>query len=94
MGLLMLGGVSLIYGILGLFGIQSIPTWVQGKSFEKEYKTDSGINFIILGLAWILVFVLSNFVELSSFLMILLAVIAAIPGLLYAVKREKKYQDK
>jgi len=53
--LMILSVFWIIYGVLGLCGIQNIPKQYKGTEQEKPYKRYCGITWLTLGLAWFIV---------------------------------------
>ena len=83
-----------VYGIAGLFGFQLIPEQYKGHSWTKEYKGSRGIAFLMVGVPWLLVCLLSEIClsNVSEWIMILIVGLLAVPALIYAVALDRKYK--
>lgn len=75
-----------IYGCLGLFGIQNIPKRYRGTALEKPYKRFSAISLLILGIPWLLGDLLVE--ELSVVDLLLLA----LPAIVLSVIGDIRYR--
>ena len=79
------------YGILGIFGIQRIPSKHRGTEYEKDYKKTRGIGWILSGAPWLIVYFVVKSLEVSDGAIIAILIATAIPGIIYSVKMESKY---
>ena len=83
----------IIYGILGLFGIQVISQKYKNTKVEKEYKKNVGVHWIITGVLWLFINLIEpymHFVESNRLNFIILAVL---PGVIYLRMKEKKFKE-
>lgn len=90
---LIIGAFWIIYGILGLFGIQWVPQKHRGKDYEKDYvRTRSmtylilGILFLVLGIAWKIMYP-----DVEAILVIGMIILAGVPGIIYDRKVAARY---
>lgn len=84
----------LVYGVAGLFGFQKIPEKYKGHDWTKEYARHCGISFIILGVMWFAVYLLSSYKDINPLLVLLLLLGCAVPLFYYALMTDKKYKAK
>jgi len=91
--LLCLSVFWIIYGMLGIFGIQNIPKKYKGSDFEKEYKRDRGISWLLLGIPMFVFWLVVHNMEIINnvpFVIIMIAI--ALPSIIYDFMAERKYQ--
>lgn len=83
-----------VYGIAGLFGFQIIPEQYRGHPWTKEYMGSQGIAYLLIGVPWLLVCLLSDVClsNVSHWGMILIVAVLAVPALIYAVANDQKYK--
>jgi hypothetical protein len=79
----------IIYGILGLFGIQNISKEYKNKSWTKQYKRSRGIDWMILGISWIVVYFIISTYEPGGFIMVAIIILFSIPSFVYSFYIEK-----
>jgi hypothetical protein len=82
----------IIYGILGLFGIQNIPEECKNKSWTKQYKRSRGIGWLILGISWIVVYFILSAYEPGGLIIVAIIILVSIPSIVYSSYKEKKYK--
>ena len=83
----------IVYGILGLFGIENIPEKFKGTEYEKAYKRRGGISWIMLGVPGVILYFLfkSEIVMLSGWQRAAVYLICAIPAVIHASVTEIKF---
>lgn len=84
------------YGILGLFGIQNIPAKFKGHTWTNAYKRTQGLNWLILGLPWLVFYFVSTRhipdTDLNAAFEILIYVILSFPALIASFVWGRKYK--
>lgn len=83
----------IVYGVLGLFGIQNIPKKIRNTEYEKEYKRFSGTGWLLIGVPWFVVWIVTHNMEISAHIVMLILVVCAIPAIIYTYIGEKKYRN-
>ena len=89
-----LGIFYTIYGCLGLMGVQNIPDEYKDKPWTKDYKKMRGISWLLLGIPFLILYIVDHFYQLSFATFILALLIASVPSLYYTNKNEKIYKQK
>lgn len=79
------GFISCVYGVLALLGIGKCPKKCRGTRLKKRYQHCTGMAFLILGIAWLIGYVLIP--ALSPLLLLLLA----LPAVAFSVAGDFKY---
>lgn len=92
--LLSLGIFWTFYGILGLCGIQRIPSEYKNKAWTKQYIRSCGIGWLMIGVPWILLYAALSRHPVSPPVMALLIVLLALPASIFSFCIEKKYKAK
>lgn len=82
----------IVYGVLGLFGIQNIPKKIKSTEYEKEYKRFAGTSWLMVGVPWFVVWLITHNIDISAHIVILIMVACAVPAILYTHIGEKKYR--
>lgn len=82
------------YGILGLCGIQRIPSKYKNKTWTKQYIRSCGLGWLMCGIPWILLYFALSRHPVSPPIMALLIVLLALPSLIFFSYIEKKYKAK
>lgn len=93
MNTLIMGIFWCVYGILGLFGVQIIAYEYKGKSWTKKYIHCRGISWLLLGIPWIIVYIVDHYMNIDNHIWALLLAIASIPSIIYTVVYERKYKN-
>lgn len=87
----------ILYGIAGLFGIQKIPSKFKGYSWTKEYIRCQGISWLMLGISWLILYLVYTFclieMNIDRSVIALLIILLAVPSIIYSFKLDKKYRD-
>lgn len=91
-GLLVLAVLDLGFGVLGLFGIQSVPAQYKGKSWTKDYMRSNALSEILMGVLIGIVALLTRNRTLSIPVTIVLIAVAVAPSLVWTFVSTKKYK--
>lgn len=86
--IIIIGGFYILYGILGLLGIQMIPTNFKGYSWTKMYKRKAGIGWLMFGIPLVII---GYFNTVKEPLIIFLI---SIPSFIYGLWLDKYYNNK
>lgn len=89
---LFLGLFDIIYGILGLFGIQNISQRYRGTSFEREYKSYCGKSNILTGIPWVIVYFIAKSLQPEFAQFCILIIAGSLPSIIYCLVVEKKFK--
>lgn len=82
----------ILYGVLGLFGFQFVPSKFRGYSWTKTYIRYQGIGWLMLGIPWqILCFVVPK-MNISEGITIFLMIVTAMPSLICSIFVDTKYK--
>lgn len=92
--ILMLGIFWTAYGIAGLAGFQHIAQKYQGYSWTRKFKQSCGISWLLLGIPWIVMYVVSLNREPSPLTISVTVVLLGIPSAVYSFRMERKYKAK
>lgn len=90
--ILALGIFWIGYGIAGLFGLQVIPEKYKGKDWTKSYIRYRGISWIMIGIPWLILYMIIRDRNLGTFIMSFLLIVCAIPSLVCSIADERKYK--
>lgn len=90
---LCLSAFWIIYGVLGLFGVQYIPEKYRGSDFEKEYKRYRGIGWLLLGIPMFVFWIVVHNMDISNKVpFVIVMIVIALPALIYDFVVGRKYQ--
>lgn len=92
--ILVIGIIWTLYGIAGLFGLQKIPTKFKEKTWTKRYIRYQGIAWILLGIPWIVLALVTMNKEPGFFIMLPLLLVCTVPGFIYAIVLDRRYTAK
>ncbi len=92
--ILVIGIIWTLYGVAGLFGLQKIPTKFKAKTWTKRYIHYQGIAWILLGIPWIVLALVTMNKELGFFIMLPLLLVCTVPGFIYAIVLDRRYTAK
>ena len=86
--------VLIIYGLLGLFGIQSIKPEYKNHRWTKSYKRMRGIVWIALGVLWGVIDYLSSIHLFSGTIDLILTIVAAVFVGIYTAMVEIHFRNR
>jgi len=93
--LLILSVFWIIYGTLGIFGIQNIPQRYKGSDFEKEYKKSRGIGWLLLGVPMFIFWLVVHNMDIANKVpFMIVMIVIALPAIIYDVVAERKFQNR
>lgn len=81
-----------VYGAAGLLGFQIIPEKYKGHDWTKGYIHRRGASWIMLGVPWLVLCMISYGRDMSKTAVMFLLLVLAIPALGYAFFLERKYK--
>lgn len=92
-GSILFSGVfCIVYGLAGLLGFQVIPEKYKGKGWTKKYIRFSGTSWLLLGIPWLILYLVLRGKELDALSVIILLVACGLPCLIYTFINERKYK--
>ena len=89
---LFLGIFWSIYGVLGLFGFQVIPSKYKGKSWTKSYIRCRGVSWMLLGFPWLACYIVIHNMNIKYFIVVIIYTIVSIPSIIYTIAYDRKYK--
>ena len=92
--ILVIGIIWALYGLAGLFGIQKIPSKFKDKSWTKHYIRYQGISWLLLGIPWIVLDVITEDKGFGMPVMLFLILACSLPGFVYTVILDRRYTAK
>lgn len=92
--ILVSGMIWTLYGLAGILGIQKIPKKFQGQLWTKRYIRSQGMAWILLGIPWIILALVTDDWNLSPWIMLLLILECTIPSFLYSLALNRTYTAK
>ncbi len=92
--ILVIGIIWTLYGLAGLFGIQKIPSKLKDKSWTKHYIRYQGISWLLLGIPWIVLDVITEDKGFGMPVMLFLILACSLPGFVYTVILDRRYTAK
>lgn len=87
--LLMMSVIWMIYGILGLLGIQYIPKKYRGTKVATAYKRFSGLSWFLLGFPWFLIWLVAHNHNPAPLTLLWILVVCAAPAITYSIVGER-----
>ena len=92
---IVLGLIWVVHGVVGIYGIQKIPTRYVGKKWTKRYVRFKGKSKILLGASWIVLgSVLLRMMEvyhLNLGMMLSVCLFSLVPYFVYSFVEEHHY---
>ena len=91
-----LWGIStfwIVYGILGILGIQKIPEKYKYKSWTPDYTRMNGIGFVVFGISWFILGIVLKVHPLPLLPGFGLAVLFSLPAFVYALIADRKTRE-
>ena len=83
----------IIYGMLGILGIQNIPEKYKDSDFEKEYKQYKGIGWLLLGIPMFVFWLVVHNMDISNKVpFVIVMIVIALPAVIYDFVGDRKYQ--
>lgn len=92
--ILVIGIIWTLYGLAGLFGIQKIPSKFKDKFWTKHYIRYQGISWLLLGIPWIVLDVITEDKGFGMPVMLFLILACSLPGFVYTVILDRRYTAK
>lgn len=83
----------IIYGILGLFGVQAnIPKEFKGQIWTQKYIQKIGLSWLMIGIPWIVYYLLYCNNRLRFTFEVLILVVLSLPSIIFTFVIDKKYK--
>lgn len=76
-----------LYGIAGILGFQVINEKYKNHDWTGSYIRRSGISWLMLGIPWLIIYLLSHGKDISWLLLL-----CAVPSVVYTMVNEQKYR--
>ena len=83
----------IVYGILGILGIQNIPERYRYKSWTPDYMRANGIGMVIFGVSWVILGIVLKLRPLPLLPSLGLAVVFSLPALVYALYADRNTRE-
>ncbi len=81
------------FGIAGLFGFQVVvPNKFKGKLWARDYIRDRGLSLLMLGIPWLLFYLLSRNSNIATLTEIQILLACALPSIIFDIIKHKKYK--
>ena len=90
--ILYLGIFWTVYGVIGLFGFQVIPSKYKGYSWTRDYISLQAKTWLMLGVPWVALSLILPTLNISRGLTTIAIIAVAIPSLIYSGFIDRKYQ--
>lgn len=87
-----MGIFYLVYGVLGLLGVQVIPEEYKGKPWTKSYIRCRGISWVILGIPWLVFYLIVRDMEINKMIGVVILIAISLPSIIYSIVFERKYK--
>ena len=81
-----------VYGVLGLLGVQVIPSEYRGKPWTKSYIRCRGISWVIVGIPWLVFYLIVRDMEINKLILVLILIGISFPSIIYSIAFERKYK--
>ncbi|MFI3225867.1 MAG: hypothetical protein R3Y09_00545 [Clostridia bacterium] len=91
--LLIISIFYILYGVLGLFGVQKIPKKYKDREWTMEYTRKQGLSYIFLGVPWLIFYIVISNNRLGLAYEILMLIMISLPSLVFALVVDKKYKN-
>lgn len=92
--ILVFGIIWTLYGLAGFLGIQKIPKKFQGQLWTTRYIRAQSLSWLLLGVPWIVLSLVTNTLNLSPWMMLPLILGCTIPAFLYTLALNRTYTAK
>lgn len=83
----------IVYGILGILGIQNIPERYRYKSWTPDYMRANGIGMVIFGVSWVILGIVLKLRPMPFLPGFGLAVVFSLPALVYALYADRNTRE-
>ena len=83
----------IVYGILGILGIQNIPERYRYKSWTPDYMRANGIGMVIFGVSWVVLGIVLKLRPMPFLPGFGLAVVFSLPALVYALYADRNTRE-
>lgn len=87
------GIVCTLYGIAGILGFQVINERYKNHDWTAKYIRYHGISRLMLGIPWLILYLLIYNKDINRLVMCLLILLCGIPSFVYILLNEQKYHD-
>ena len=81
-----------VYGVLGLLGVQVIPSEYRGKPWTKSYIRRRGISWVIVGIPWLVFYLIVRDMEKNKLILLVMLITISLPSIIYSIVFERKYK--
>ena len=81
-----------LYGVLGLLGVQVIPSEYRGKPWAKSYIRCRGISWVIVGIPWLVFYLIVRDMEINKLICVVILIAISLPSIIYSIVFERKYK--
>ena len=85
----------ILYGIMGLFGVQNIPPQHKGRSWTKDYIRCQGLSWLMLGVPWLAFYLINTFcfadARLKTGTVALILAALSVPSVVYTIIWDRKF---
>lgn len=82
----------LVYGILGLLGVQVILEEYKGRTWTKSYIRCRGASWVILGIPWLFFYLIVRDMEMNKLIWLIILAAISLPSVIYSIFFERKYK--
>ena len=81
-----------VYGVLGLLGVQVIPSEYRCKPWTKSYIRCRGISWVIVGILWLVFYLIVRDMEINKLIWVVILIAISLPSIVYSIVFERKYK--
>lgn len=81
------------YGIAGVLGFQIISERYKNHVWTANYIRYRGISWLMIGIPWLLLYHLTNSMDIDRSVMCLLVLACGTPATVYSFAQERKYRQ-
>jgi len=93
MGVILAMGIFwTLYGLAGIFGFQVINDRYRNHDWTKEYIRFRGISWLMMGVPFIILYLLTFDKNIDKNVLCLLALACGTPSIVYSFVKERKYK--
>lgn len=86
-----LGIFYTLYGIAGVLGFQVINEKYKNHDWTASYIRYRGISWLMLGIPWLILYLLAHGRDVNRLVLGLLIVLCAIPSVAYTLVNDRKF---